>query len=163
MYLVTLRTQKTPSNSGYKVKLKQNEDKIRNEMRKRAKRAAKGLAALASSRTNGPPSIPGGYPGVKTGRLTKSFRGIVIEKDGGFVIKLTNKAKYSAIVNNGSRGGTLIRPRKAKALRFMWHGKRVITQGVIRGDVAPRPFFKLAPEDYRAEFFKIMRQKLPGG
>lgn len=77
----------------------------------------------------------------RTGRLRKSIKAVQTGKYSARAIAGTNHAYY---IENGNkpRSGNVIRPKKAKALRFKLNGVVVFRKFVTPAD--PRPFMREA-------------------
>lgn len=62
-----------------------------------------------------------------------------------FTGRLVNKTKYASFIEHGTKAH-VIKPRKAKRLRFYWHrvGAWVSSKGVNHPGTKARPFFKHA-------------------
>lgn len=54
--------------------------------------------------------------------------------------KVEASANYAAPVHNGVRGGNVIRPVKAQALKFQIGGRTVFARSVVQGPQKARPF-----------------------
>jgi len=65
-----------------------------------------------------------------------------------------------AILEAGSPGGTIIRPRRAKYLRFRWRGKNWRLLSVRRGTIPPQGFMEKVMRDAREEMPKIYTEEL---
>lgn len=63
---------------------------------------------------------------------------------------VTASANYAAAVHDGNRGGTVIRPVNAKALRFVIGGRFVFAKSVTMSARPARPFLKNAADEVGA-------------
>ena len=84
---------------------------------------------------------------VKTGNLGRSIREDEIKFTGPLVVEggVTAHADYAAAVHEGSRPH-IIRPRRAKALRFEVGGRTVFARMVRHPGTKARPFLRNAAE-----------------
>lgn len=75
----------------------------------------------------------------RSGALRKSIRAV---RTGKFTAKAVAGTDHAYYIENGNkpRNGNLIRPKKAKALRFVLNGQ-VVFRRFVRA-AAPRPFMK---------------------
>lgn len=89
----------------------------------------------AQAKTNAPVSTGGG-------NLRNQIRADVAPKVSGLKVTsgVTANANYSIYVHEGVRGGKIIRPKQAKALRFFIGGREVFAKSVRQGAQKPRPF-----------------------
>lgn len=82
----------------------------------------------------------------RTGKLASQTDYKVVRKGNGQIVRVFNRAKYAAAQDLGSglygprRAKYPIRPKRAKALRFMVRGKLVITRKVMHPGVRPTRF-----------------------
>ena len=98
-----------------------------------AARAARQTEAQA--KTNAPVSTGGGT-------LRNRIEADVAPKVTGMVVTsgVTANANYSIYVHQGVRGGKIIVPKQAKALRFVVGGREVFAKSVRQGAQKARPF-----------------------
>lgn len=84
---------------------------------------------------------------VLTGNLGRSIREDPITVTGMKVESgVTAHADYAAAVHEGRKGGKIIVPVRAKALRFNIGGRVVYARRVVMGAVKARPFLRNAAE-----------------
>ena len=78
--------------------------------------------------------------------------------------KVTNEIGGSfylgAILEQGSPGGMIIYPRRAKYLRFRWQGRNWALRSVTRGTIPPQGFMEKVVSEAREEIPKIYTQEL---
>lgn len=98
-----------------------------------AARAARQIEAQA--KTNAPVSTGGGT-------LRNRIEADVAPKVTGLKVEsgVTANANYSLYVHEGVRGGKIIVPKQAKALRFVVGGRVVFAKSVKQGAQRPRPY-----------------------
>jgi len=86
-------------------------------------------------------SAPGEAPAVQTGRLRTSVKA---ERIAPLVRRVGTPVKYGKWLEEGIKGGTVIRPRHKRALAFIVpSGEQIVRRSVVQGAIAPRPW--LAP------------------
>ena len=132
------------------------------------------------------PSKPGEPPKVVTGTLRSSIGSELIDEGNGRIVGRVGIRQgpahiYAAALEFGSQGGQIIRPIRAKALRFLpggkgaailsFLGKRppkefkagviggevVYRKSVVRGTIAPRPFLRPTLAHSREKIGRIIR------
>lgn len=81
------------------------------------------------------PSVPGSPPAIDGGRLVNSFE---TRRIGG-VIEVGTNVKYGAYLQQGVKGGTVIKAKNAKILS---DGKNFFGKSVVQGAIKPRPFLE---------------------
>jgi hypothetical protein len=118
--------------------------------------AAREIRTFASSKIQRAKSKGGEYPGTVTGAMAAGYRSKVVPIRTGYEIQAWNIAPHSVIMQNGSVGGQIIRPKKAKCLSFLINGKRIFAKSVIRGHIAPRPHLTLLTKDFMPRFKAIV-------
>lgn len=79
---------------------------------------------------------------VKTGKLAQRTEADAMPKVSGMRVttKVEAKQNYSIYVHEGVRGGKVIVPKTAKALRFQIGGRTVFAKSVVQGSQKARPF-----------------------
>lgn len=118
--------------------------------------AAKYMQYAERMSSGGGRSQPGGWPGRVTGTFARSFRCNLTDTGRGYEIRLTNAARHAGWLNDGTKGGTVIVPRKSKMLSWRGDGGRRFAKRVIRGKVAPRPWVRLANRGFMPTFRRIV-------
>lgn len=94
-------------------------------------------------------SSPGEAPAQATGTLRQSIKS-GIEKEGKNIIGFVGtEEKYGAMLEFGTKGGAVIRPKTAKSLAWYSDGEMHFAQMVIQGPILPRPW--LRPSFIKAE------------
>lgn len=101
-------------------------------------------------------SFPGGWPSSRTGALKAGYTQKVVKINLGYELQISNSTLQSFILQNGSIGGQIIRPKKAKVLSFIINGKRIFARKVRRGSIEPRPHLTLLVRGFSKPFRDIV-------
>jgi len=96
---------------------------------------------------------------VRTGRLRESISLIKVN-DLHYVVG--SPLEYAVYVERGTRPH-IIRPKRARALRFVVGGETVFARLVRHPGTKPHPFFAHALQKYRAQWRKIWKSVMGGG
>jgi HK97 gp10 family phage protein len=96
---------------------------------------------------------------VRTGKLRGSIALIKIN-DLHYVVG--SPLEYAVFVERGTRPH-IIRPKRARALRFEVGGETVFAKKVMHPGTEPQPFFQRALQKYRAQWKRIWRSVMEGG
>ncbi len=75
----------------------------------------------------------------RTGKLQDSTGHKVLRLSSGRILRITNKAKYAAAIDQGSKAHLIV-ARRASALRFMWKGQLMFRRWVWHPGTRPRKF-----------------------
>lgn len=131
------------------------------EFQKRTRRAAEVIAQELRKNlsTPGPqPSAPGAYPHMQSGKMMRGVR-TVVGKRSPYTVKVKINAPHADAQEFGAKGGTVIVPKRAKALKFTaWGGgggKVVFAKRVKKGKLAARAPIKRTLEASREKIRKI--------
>ena len=93
-------------------------------------------------------SAPGQSPAVQTGRLWNS---VAWARAGHLTVRVGTNVKYGRWLEEGVRGGKIIRPKSKKALSWIApDGSRMVRRAVRQGKIAPRPWLSTALDRARA-------------
>jgi len=103
-------------------------------------------------------SSPGQPPARATGTLAKSVK-YSVEGEGRTVVgKVGTELAYGRMLEFGTRGGAIIRP-KGKVLAFGVDGKMAFATQVIQGPILPRPWLKPSFEKSLDKVKSILSRK----
>lgn len=101
-------------------------------------------------------SSPGKPPAQATGHLRQSIK-VSVEGDGRKVVgKCGTDVIYGPMLEFGTRGGAIIRPKAARVLAFFTGGKMVFATQVIQGPIKPRPWLKISFEKAMPKVKRIL-------
>lgn len=121
--------------------------------------------------TPGPqPSSPSEFPHMQSGAMMRGVR-TVVSKASPYTVRVKINAPHADFQEFGAKGGTIIVPKRAAALRFVAHGlggKTVFTKRVKKGTLKGRhPIertLKMSREKIRAIYTRgIPELKKRGG
>ena len=96
---------------------------------------------------------------VRTGKLRESIA-LVKVSDLHYIVG--SPLEYAVFVERGTRPH-IIRPKRARALRFEVGGETVFAKKVEHPGTKPRPFFERALQKYREQWKRIWRSVIGGG
>jgi HK97 gp10 family phage protein len=96
---------------------------------------------------------------VRTGRL-RGLIALIKVHDLHYVVG--SPLKYAVYVERGTRPH-IIRPRSARALRFMVGGETVFAKKVKHPGTKPQPFFQRVLQKYHAQWKRIWKSVMGGG
>lgn len=137
------------------------------EFEKRTRRAAEVIAQELRKNlsTPGPqPSKPGGFPHTQSGKMLRGVR-TVVGKKAPYTVRVKINAAHADAQEFGAKGGTLIVPNRALALRFTaWGaggGKTVFTSRVKKGVLKARSPIRRTLELSREKIRKIYTRGIP--
>lgn len=92
----------------------------------------------------------------RTGQLQRSTEYKIVKLKSGAKITLLNRAKYAAAIDQGSPRH-MIAARRARALRFMWHGRLMFRRYVMHPGNKPYKFLYRATVAAGRVFEQSMR------
>lgn len=93
-------------------------------------------------------SAPGESPAVQTGRL---WNAVKWARAGHLTVRVGTNVKYGRWLEEGVRGGKIIRPTSKRALSWVApDGARMVRRSVRQGAIAPRPWLSTALDRARA-------------
>ena len=111
--------------------------------------------------------LPEGRPRQNRGRRLKASTTMKFSKNQAEIYpnkKVSNELgqRYylGTLLEQGSSGGTIIYPSRAKYLRFRWQGKTWKLRSVKRGTIPPQNFMGKIVSEAREEIPKIYTQEL---
>lgn len=118
-----------------------------------------------SSGGKGAPSKPGEYPKMQSGRLVRGVR-VRVKRASPYTVVIENTTPHAAYLEFGTSGGKIIRPKNAKALRFVPGGrsvgaKPIFVKFVTSGSIKARRQAKRTAEECREKIRKIYTRGIP--